>query len=100
MIFSSLLVMYFKLYGQSHDAHLLCLGLSRALHCHSVRTCEQLRNMRVHIIPALQDNYMYLLVDETSNEAAIVDPVEPEKVYRSNYYIYTKQINIILFVFI
>ena len=36
--------------------------------------------MRVHIIPALQDNYMYLLVDETSNEAAVVDPVEPEKV--------------------
>lgn len=37
--------------------------------------------MRVHIIPALQDNYMYLLVDEASNEAAVVDPVEPEKVY-------------------
>lgn len=36
--------------------------------------------MKIHIIPALQDNYMYLLVDETSKEAAIVDPVEPEKV--------------------
>ncbi|XP_071963967.1 hydroxyacylglutathione hydrolase, mitochondrial-like isoform X2 [Antedon mediterranea] len=36
--------------------------------------------MRVRLLPALQDNYMYLLVDEESNEAAIVDPVEPEKV--------------------
>ena len=58
------------------DAH---SGLLRSHYCHSVQTCEQLKRMRVHIIPALQDNYMYLLVDETSKEAAIVDPVEPEK---------------------
>ncbi|XP_032789380.1 hydroxyacylglutathione hydrolase, mitochondrial isoform X2 [Daphnia magna] len=36
--------------------------------------------MKVHIIPALQDNYMYLLIDESSNEAAVVDPVNPSKV--------------------
>ena len=36
--------------------------------------------MKIHIIPALTDNYMYLLVDESSNEAAVVDPVEPQKV--------------------
>ena len=36
--------------------------------------------MRVRIIPALQDNYMYLLVDEESKKAAIVDPVEPNSV--------------------
>ena len=36
--------------------------------------------MRVIILPALEDNYMYLLVDEASNDAAIVDPVDPEKV--------------------
>ena len=37
--------------------------------------------MKVHILPALADNYMYLVVDEGTQEAAIVDPVEPRKVY-------------------
>lgn len=37
-------------------------------------------NMRVELLPALSDNYMYLLIDEDSKEAAIVDPVEPIKV--------------------
>lgn len=36
--------------------------------------------MQVHVLPALADNYMYLLVDDTTREAAIIDPVEPEKV--------------------
>ena len=36
--------------------------------------------MKVHILPALSDNYMYLVVDEKTQEAAIVDPVEPKKV--------------------
>lgn len=31
-------------------------------------------------MPCLSDNYAYLLVDEATNEAAAVDPVEPEKV--------------------
>ena len=39
--------------------------------------------MYVKIIPALQDNYMYLLVSEETKEAAIVDPVEPKKVIMS-----------------
>ena len=59
----------------------VCSGLQRAQYCHLVQTREQLKEMRVHIIPALEDNYMYLIVDEASNEAAIVDPVEPEKVF-------------------
>ena len=37
-------------------------------------------DMRVRLLPALQDNYMYLLIDEETNEAAVVDPVEPKKV--------------------
>ncbi|KAG8145454.1 hypothetical protein E2320_011984 [Naja naja] len=37
-------------------------------------------NMKVEILPALTDNYMYLLVDEETKEAAIVDPVQPQKV--------------------
>ncbi|XP_012137800.1 hydroxyacylglutathione hydrolase, mitochondrial isoform X6 [Megachile rotundata] len=37
-------------------------------------------NMKVQILPALQDNYMYLIIDEASQEAAIVDPVDPDSV--------------------
>uniref|UniRef100_A0A8R1TTZ8 hydroxyacylglutathione hydrolase n=1 Tax=Onchocerca volvulus TaxID=6282 RepID=A0A8R1TTZ8_ONCVO len=33
------------------------------------------RKMKVLPIPALSDNYMYLLIDEKTNNAAIVDPV-------------------------
>ncbi|CAL1529695.1 unnamed protein product [Lymnaea stagnalis] len=36
--------------------------------------------MKVKLLPALEDNYMYLIIDETSNQCAVVDPVEPDKV--------------------
>lgn len=36
--------------------------------------------MKIELLPALTDNYMYLLIDEDTKEAAIVDPVEPAKV--------------------
>lgn len=36
--------------------------------------------MKVEILSALSDNYMYLIVDEATKEAAIVDPVDPETV--------------------
>ncbi|KAJ8678692.1 hypothetical protein QAD02_014479 [Eretmocerus hayati] len=36
--------------------------------------------MKVQILPALEDNYMYLVIDEDSKEAAIVDPVAPKSV--------------------
>uniref|UniRef100_A0A4W3JSQ3 Hydroxyacylglutathione hydrolase, mitochondrial n=1 Tax=Callorhinchus milii TaxID=7868 RepID=A0A4W3JSQ3_CALMI len=35
--------------------------------------------MKVEILPALADNYMYLVIDSETKEAAIVDPVEPQK---------------------
>ena len=50
---------------------------------HSLQTVERLQTMRIRILPALRDNYMYLLVDERTNEAAAVDPVEPEKVVKA-----------------
>ena len=30
-------------------------------------------------VPALEDNYMYLIVDPATSTAAVIDPVEPEK---------------------
>lgn len=36
--------------------------------------------MNVVPIEALSDNYMYLIIDEATKEAAAVDPVEPSKV--------------------
>ncbi|XP_054848438.1 hydroxyacylglutathione hydrolase, mitochondrial isoform X2 [Eublepharis macularius] len=36
--------------------------------------------MKVEILPALTDNYMYLIIDEETKQAAIVDPVQPQKV--------------------
>jgi glyoxylase-like metal-dependent hydrolase (beta-lactamase superfamily II) len=30
--------------------------------------------MEVHVVPAFSDNYMYLIVDKESREAAVVDP--------------------------
>lgn len=36
--------------------------------------------MKVELLPALTDNYMYLIIDEETKEAAIVDPVQPQKV--------------------
>uniref|UniRef100_A0A8C3WIB8 Hydroxyacylglutathione hydrolase n=1 Tax=Catagonus wagneri TaxID=51154 RepID=A0A8C3WIB8_9CETA len=42
-------------------------------------TVEQ-GTMKVESLPALTDNYMYLVIDEDAKEAAVVDPVQPQKV--------------------
>jgi len=34
---------------------------------------------RVSIVPALSDNYMYMITDLSTGEAAVVDPVKPAK---------------------
>lgn len=47
---------------------------------HSEQEFHSYKAMDVKILPALQDNYMYLIVDKASKEAAIVDPVEPKTV--------------------
>lgn len=39
--------------------------------------------MDIKILPALQDNYMYLLIDKATNTAAIVDPVDPPTVLQA-----------------
>uniref|UniRef100_A0A2C9K5P8 hydroxyacylglutathione hydrolase n=2 Tax=Biomphalaria glabrata TaxID=6526 RepID=A0A2C9K5P8_BIOGL len=40
----------------------------------------QVLKMKVKILPALEDNYMYLIIDEATKQCAVVDPVEPDKV--------------------
>ena len=42
---------------------------------------NKITNMNIIPIEALQDNYMYLIVDQATKECAAVDPVEPLKVY-------------------
>lgn len=48
--------------------------------CHCSSKLVQHDKMKVKILPALSDNYMYLIVDEGTGEAAIVDPVAPDTV--------------------
>ena len=36
--------------------------------------------MRIEIIPCLQDNYSYLIIDESNNSACVVDPSEAEPI--------------------
>ena len=36
--------------------------------------------MIVEIIPCLQDNYSYLIIDETNNNACVIDPSEAKPV--------------------
>ena len=33
-------------------------------------------NIKIEIIPCLQDNYSYLIIDETNNNACVIDPSE------------------------
>ena len=51
---------------------------------HTSRSTEQLDHMTIRVLPALSDNYMYLIVDKATKEAAIVDPVNPEEVNTMN----------------
>lgn len=39
-----------------------------------------MEGMSIKILPALSDNYMYLIICNKTKEAAIVDPVNPETV--------------------
>ena len=59
---------------------MLYLNLEAVRSCHSRPSLTQLKDMKIQLLPALEDNYMYLLVDEDTKQCAAVDPVEPEKV--------------------
>ncbi|KAI8055651.1 hypothetical protein BDF22DRAFT_671310, partial [Syncephalis plumigaleata] len=43
-------------------------------------TSSPLRKMLIEPVPCLSDNYAYLLIDPATKEAAVIDPVDPERV--------------------
>ncbi|XP_041367358.1 hydroxyacylglutathione hydrolase, mitochondrial-like isoform X2 [Gigantopelta aegis] len=64
-----------------HTQDLIFLPASQAIrHAHSSELRVSVRDMRVRLIPALEDNYMYLLIDDNTKQCAAVDPVEPKKI--------------------
>lgn len=48
--------------------------------CHSLQASVDMADMSIKILPALSDNYMYLIICNQTKDAAIVDPVNPETV--------------------
>ncbi len=47
--------------------------------------------MKIEIIPCLKDNYSYLIIDQNTNNACVVDPSEAEPIIE---YLEKKQINL------
>ena len=58
-------------------------GISLKSEMHSNPVTLTYNALKVKILPALGDNYMYLVIDSATNEAAIVDPVDPDAVIKS-----------------
>lgn len=54
--------------------------LARQQKSHTLSDLHIGARMDVQILPALTDNYMYLLIDKATSEAAVVDPVTPSNV--------------------
>jgi len=50
---------------------------------HSEQKIVDQNTMKIRILPALSDNYMYLLMDQVTKEAAIIDPVDPDSVIKA-----------------
>ncbi|RUS33731.1 hypothetical protein BC938DRAFT_484216, partial [Jimgerdemannia flammicorona] len=44
------------------------------------QTTSQETKMKIIPIPVLEDNYAYILIDDKTKEAAVIDPVEPTKI--------------------
>lgn len=47
--------------------------------------------MKIQIIPCLQDNYSYLIIDEIKNIACVIDPSEAKPIIK---YLEEKNINL------
>jgi hydroxyacylglutathione hydrolase len=64
---------------------MLAAALRRVVGVTAVQLNRRSIAMDVYTIPALSDNYMYIIVDRSSRQAAVVDPVEPEAVLSKLY---------------
>lgn len=53
---------------------------SRGFHSAIPEPMDHGTGIKIQILPALSDNYMYLIADKVSKEAAVVDPVHPQSV--------------------
>lgn len=73
-VFSCLTAAYFKASALKQN------GL-RGMH--STPSLIQLEKLNIQVLPALSDNYMYLIVDKATNQAAIIDPVAPDDVLKA-----------------
>ena len=53
-----------------------------ASRCQMDRDCfkRELPDFYVQVVPALSDNFMYVIMDKATKESAVVDPVDPGKV--------------------
>ncbi len=60
--------------------HRVYYQLFMAVTRHTSTSLVESECMKVQVLPALQDNYMYLIIDKDTQEAAIVDPVHPQSV--------------------
>lgn len=56
------------------------INLGRRPISSNVTSSKMSNNVKVVVVPVLEDNYSYLLIDEKNKVAAAVDPVEPDKV--------------------
>ena len=56
------------------------ISLPKLLQYHSRIQSISHTGFKVKILPALQDNYMFLIMDEKTKTAGVIDPVEPAKV--------------------
>lgn len=52
---------------------------------HSNIVTKDFGKFKVQVLPALADNFMYLLIDKGTKEAAVVDPVAPNVVWDAVY---------------
>lgn len=50
---------------------------------HSKIITKDYQGFKVMVLPALRDNFMYLLIDKKTNQAAVVDPIEPKVVWEA-----------------
>jgi len=72
----------FKNYSVTSSATLTTLGLKMEGEKHSKSKSLLNATWKIVVMPATQDNYMYLIVDRGTMKAFVVDPVEPESVMK------------------